>query len=400
VTKSLLFLGGVVLVTGRLTGGIGFQSLGADRYGGKYYFYILAAIVGYFAFSSQRVPPHRAGLYLAMFFLPGLTSLISNLAYAAGPGFYFIYNIFPAAFAQDQAAGDAALNSFNIVRIGGLQAASLALSAYLLARYGIRGVLDQAKPLPAFLFLASCVGWVACGYRSSLILFALIFLVLFYVEGLHRTRLLAAFAALAIAGGAVLLPLADRLPLAMQRSLAFLPINVDPMLTAVAKNSTDWRIEIWKVMIPQIPKYFWKGKGYLVNPHDLELASNQAFRMDAGTAYGAILSGDYHSGPLSVIIPLGIFGVIGFVWFLTAAIRVLYHNYKYGDPSLRRINACLLAVFVARVIEFIFVFGSLYGDLCIFTGLIGFGVSLNGEVRPQAEEVPIEESLQAFETLS
>src|SRR5207248_1711091 len=140
--------------------------------------------------------------------------------------------------------------------------------------------------------------------------------------------------------------------------------------------------------------------GYLVTPQDLEMAANQTFRMDAGNAYGAILSGDYHSGPLSVIIPFGIFGVIGFVWFLSAAIKVLYHNYKFGDPSLKRINACLLAVFLARMLVFVFVFGSFYGDLCIFTGLIGFSVSLNGQPRPQVQEEPIEESLQAFETIS
>src|SRR5258706_3127151 len=102
VTKSLLFLLAVVLVTGQLTGGIRFHALGAERYGGKHYFYMLAAVAGYFAFTSQRIPAHRAGVYLALFFLPCLTSLISNLAYMAGPGFFFFYNIFSASFSQDQ----------------------------------------------------------------------------------------------------------------------------------------------------------------------------------------------------------------------------------------------------------------------------------------------------------
>ncbi len=93
--------------------------------------------------------------------------------------------------------------------------------------------------------------------------------------------------------------------------------------------------------------------------------------------------------------------MIGFVWFLAAALRVLYQNYRFGDPNLKRINTCLLVMFAARVVLFIFVFGSLYSDLCIFTGLIGFSVSLNGPQQPEAEpETVIEDSLQAYETLS
>jgi len=39
--------------------------------------------------------------------------------------------------------------------------------------------------------------------------------------------------------------------------------------------------------------------------------------------YGAELAGDYHNGPLSVIIPFGVFGVIAFVWFLLRASKGL-----------------------------------------------------------------------------
>src|SRR6266850_3595033 len=77
LTKPLAFLVAVVFVTAQLTGGIGFHSLGGSQYGGKYYFGILVAVAGYFALTSQRIPPHRAGLYMAMFFLPGLSSLVS-----------------------------------------------------------------------------------------------------------------------------------------------------------------------------------------------------------------------------------------------------------------------------------------------------------------------------------
>ena len=64
----------------------------------------------------------------------------------------------------------------------------------------------------------------------------------------------------------------------------------------------------------------------------------------------AMLAGDYHSGPLFVVIPFGLCGVAALLLFLGTALRVLYHNYRFGDPALRQINAFLLAAFAARAI--------------------------------------------------
>jgi hypothetical protein len=90
---------------------------------------------------------------------------------------------------------------------------------------------------------------------------------------------------------------------------------------------------------------------------------------------------DYHNGPLSVIITFGIFGVIGFIWFLVAACRGLYFNYRYGDPELHNINATLLALFLARILLFLFIFGGFYGDMAHFAGIIGLSLALNGGIR-------------------
>ena len=56
LTKPLIFLTGVVVITAGVSGGIGLSVFGAVRAGGKGYFFILAAIAGYFAMTSQRIP--------------------------------------------------------------------------------------------------------------------------------------------------------------------------------------------------------------------------------------------------------------------------------------------------------------------------------------------------------
>jgi hypothetical protein len=98
--------------------------------------------------------------------------------------------------------------------------------------------------------------------------------------------------------------------------------------------------------------------------------------MDSGS--GSAYTMDYHNGPLSLLIPFGIYGAVAFTWFLIAGLRVLYRNFKYGAPEFRNINALLLATFAARVVVFYLVFGSLYSDLAGFLGWLGLGVAING----------------------
>jgi hypothetical protein len=398
VTKSLLFLSAVVVGTAFLTGGLGFRSMGSSTYGGRNYAYIAAAVLGYFAFSSQRIPKERAGLYLALFFLPGLTGMASNLIYMAGPSFYSLFDFFPVENAMEQASADASPTRY-FGRIYGFAIASPALYCYVLARYGIRGSCDVTKPWRGLLLLAAASGCIVSGFRSTLILFALTFCAAFYLEGLHRTRLLAVAAGLTLAFAAAVLPLADKLPLEVQRTLSFLPINVDPIIKRSATDSTNWRLQMWKDVLPQVPTYLLKGKGYALDPNAMYWAAVSTAHSFGPGYVGTIFAGDYHNGPLSVIMPFGIWGAIGFVWFLAASLRYLYGNYRLGDPQLKQINTCLLAAFAAKVLFFTFVFGSFQNDLYFFAGLMGFSVSLNGELAAQVAEERTAEEEEALEAL-
>src|SRR2546421_9498295 len=90
MTRPLLVFAAVILVTAQLTGGVGIRSLGSERYGGRGYFFLFTAIIGYFALTSQKIPTHRAGFYAALFLLSGLTAVIGDLAYLGGRPFYFL----------------------------------------------------------------------------------------------------------------------------------------------------------------------------------------------------------------------------------------------------------------------------------------------------------------------
>jgi len=386
LARPLLFFGAVVVITALLTGGFGLRILGSGRQGGRGYFYLLAALAGFFAFTSERFPPARAKAYVAMFFLPGLTAVISNLAYAAGPKFYFLFDWSPIGTVSEQVTRDFALPS-GLARMGGLVMASAALSGYLLARYGVRGVLQLGRPGRLFLFLLAAVGCMASGYRSALILFVLTFAVMFWLEGLHRTRLLPLLAGAGALAGVVVMCQLDKLPFVVQRSLSFLPVPVDPAVRENVEQSNQWRLGMWRDVLPEVPKYLLKGKGYSLDPDELFISQLAGPQQPGGSSVTAALAGDYHNGALSVLMPFGLFGAIGFGWFLLAGWRYLYHNYRLGLPQLHRVNTFLLAAYVAKAAFFFLIFGALYLDFYTFAGLLGFSVSLNGwpAARSEAE---------------
>ena len=96
ITLPLLCLGVVALVTAKMTGGFGLHALGNPVMGGKKYVFLLAGIVGYFALTARRIPPERAGLYVALFFLGGCLDVIGDLVAFIPRSFYFLFLFFPA----------------------------------------------------------------------------------------------------------------------------------------------------------------------------------------------------------------------------------------------------------------------------------------------------------------
>lgn len=400
IIRPLLFLVAVVLITAQMRGGIGLQASGSDVAGGKRYVFLLAGILGYFALTCRPIPKEKAYFYGSLFFLGGLTAIISSSLPLVNPAFYLIFAIFPPEHSGFEALG--LVQQSEVFRLGGLSSASIAICCALLACYGIKGIFNFSSPLSFVPFafrggfqvnrpwrliifiLASSLSLFG-GFRSNLILLALIFALQFCYERLFQTRLLPVFATVAVFAAAVILPMADKMPLSIQRTLSIFPIEVDPAAKVSADASTEWRLTMWKLLLPEVPQYIFLGKGYAMNLRDLEFISSQEMQGRGDSMETAMISGDYHSGPLSVIIPFGIFGVIGFLWFVVASVKVLTKNHRYGDPALANINCFLLAYFVARAIQFFLVFGSLYSSMMLFTGIVGLSVALNGGVQTKKQ---------------
>jgi O-antigen ligase len=355
---------------------------------------LLFCVVGYFALAAHPVPRERAHLYAALFLLGGITTVIGDVFYFRNPALQYIYWLFPPNTGTVE-------GPTGMARFGGINMASLVVAYFLLARYGIRGLFNARAPWRIVLLLALIAASMLGGYRSFLIAFLLAFGIQFCLEGLHRTRLLLVLLVGSILIAGVVLPFVQRFPSSIQRALAFLPVPIDPVVRQDAEASSNWRVELWKSILPQVPEYFWLGKGYVFTKQDYDYAINQytgyilPFSQEESWA---ALAGDYHNGPLSVIIPFGVWGAAAFLWFLAAGWRVVYLNYRYGDPNLRIINSFLLAGFITRILIFMFIFGAFDGDMHFFVGYLGFSVCLNGGVCRRALEL-VRQRVEPQETI-
>ena len=388
LTWPLLVMFAVVVGTAKLTGGFGFKAFGSEVYGGKKYLLTLVGILSYFALTARKIPPSQVRLALALFFLGGITYGIGDLISVIPSPFRFIFWIFPPTSLYTGM-------EIGTTRLNGVQFVSTGLFCYMMARYGIRGIFSLSRPWRLMLFfLFSGIGLLG-GYRGVYIAMAGTFAFQFFLEGLHRTKLLPIFAFCGLLVMVVTVPLVSKLPFTVQRSLAFLPLPVDPLAKQNADSSVEWRMDLWRAMLPQIPKYLWLGKGYAITMEDFEfMGTDSAFRAVDPTQQGLAISSDYHSGWITVLITFGAWGMLAFLWFAFASLWVLYRNYRHGDPNLRIINCFLLANFATRFLTIMsFGGGGFHSDLAPLVGCVGLSVVFNGGVcGPAPQLVPESEA--------
>jgi hypothetical protein len=385
LTWSLLALSLVILVTAQLTGGIGLRSFGSEVYGGKRYFFLFGAVLLYFAFVWKKIEPEKSQFYAGMLLLTSVTAGFSNLAYTLGPSFNFLFLLFPAEWAIQQAMSDFGGPEIALTRVSGLSPACGAVISFYLLRYGLAGVLDLRRPMRIIMVsLALAIGLFS-GFRAHLVLQMLLVFFLFLSQKLYRTRLLPLTIVACCLAFAFVAAVSDRLPLTVQRSLAILPLRLDPVAVQDAKVSMEWRLDMWNVVIQELPKYLLLGKGYALDPTDIFLTEEAVRRGQLSSYESAISAGDYHNGPLSILMTFGIFGALTFSWVLAAGTRVLWKNYRYGAPELWNINSFLLAFYLAHLVFFLVIFGSFQTDLVFFTGIFGFSISVNHGVRKRED---------------
>ena len=376
----LLFTAAMALMTAQLTGGIGLKTLGGDTGGGKKYIQLFIGVATFFALISRKIPKEQRNLYVVFFFLSGAPAFISDLFPVLPSPLNYINLLFPPSASSTE--GGFAIGA---TRLAALATTGGVVANYMLARYGIRGICSAQHPLRLLLFGSMLLVTLLGGFRIVLITYIMILIMLFFLEGLHRTRMVLVFAMVGIMGATLLVPFANKLPFTFQRALSFLPLNLDPVAKMDADGSKEWRERMWADVWPKVPQYLLLGKGYALHAEDFAAMGGGAFA-GLGTGRdqsqdGLAISMDYHNGPLSTLMPFGVWGMISYLWVTLATLFVLYRNWRYGDAEIKTVNAFIMALALQTFIGYFFLFGAYSSDIGTFAKLAGFSVALNWGIK-------------------
>jgi len=148
------------------------------------------------------------------------------------------------------------------------------------------------------------------------------------------------------------------LPVSFQRGLTWLPfVKVSSLAKAQAQQTIKWRVDIWRSVLPDVPRYLWIGKGCAFNREEF------LYLMD--TRGGAsleklMLTGSYHNGPLGLIIKFGAISLILLLglWFVSCRKHMRLAQGEWHDQRIKGYHRVMLAYFITRCLTFIFIFGS------------------------------------------
>jgi hypothetical protein len=203
------------------------------------------------------------------------------------------------------------------------------------------------------------------GFRNSLFQAGFYILLATYLwdKGLGVFRMaviLAAALALAIA-----LQTIHPLPNSIQRSLSFIPGPWSEQIKEGSKESTDWRVEMWKIALTtdRYIKNKWIGDGFGFSALELQIMQSANF---GGVGFigedaqkeAFMVQGSFHSGPLSSIRFAGYIGLLAILMMLVAIAVYAVNMLKLAWNTPYRPLAILLVLgAVYGPFVFILIFG-------------------------------------------
>jgi len=171
------------------------------------------------------------------------------------------------------------------------------------------------------------------------------------------------------------------LPLQFQRAVSWLPrIQVETVAMDDADGTLQWRFDLWDTAFLELrenPEFLLVGKG-------LTYSSDEYFAMEyAGPVYTnymwAVITSTYHQGVISLLVILGIPGLIIGVAFL--GIGLFYNrpgkiNHAF-DPDLKSVQLVIYAYLSLIIAKFF----TIYGDLHVSWPVICFWFMLLENLR-------------------
>jgi O-antigen ligase len=337
--------------------GFGLRILGSDVMGGRFYFQQLVCAVFPFLFvlcwNSEKT-------LLRLFILQcclTVTFLISDFVFARAPKeFFFILQFF-------ELPGDAVGFEMNAQQSGMQRFQSLAVGAQgLLFLLFLRLNLNQVFGRKGILLIPLSLLILGFGLISGHRILALVVGVTFFFYAFaHRffsMRNLAVFAGMASFVLVIVYAFADRLPLAAQRALSFLPaIQISDTAYYDGYGTLETRRQLREIGMQMAPDYFWLGRGFG------QMGSGDfSQQWDPTGITMHVNQGRFYNGIIGLLVNTGFAGTVFMVLFLgcgtALAWRILRHLRTHGcEDAFERMCGILCGFWMASTLSFIFLHG-------------------------------------------
>lgn len=341
--------------------GAGIRLLGSDLWGGRTYITAMVTMAFYILSPWMRFRPLHVKVLVVGRLLAGLLPAFVQGAFLLSGGTFYILAYFVDAQlgrVAEAAFGDAgSMSRFSTLRTLG---ASLLPFAFVFPLRRWKAVVIPMIIIPSSLLLTALSGF------RSLLLGQLVICFTWGLITFHKKNRLKFVAAIALVGligwFALIAGIGRVFPLSVQRAVSFVPLaNVDEMAQDDADRSTMWRLEIWALAWEEIPQYMIIGKGF----------SFPAEYLTEMVGYGqmpenrdiAFLTHNYHSGPLLLLLDLGVPGFLLCTAFFFVSCREHASALKrFSQPRLDHLYYKFMTiVYIWQVASFYLIYGDLSG---------------------------------------
>lgn len=337
--------------------GFGFRQLGGSQIGGMSYLRLAIPMFIYLMSPYLRMNPRQWKIALIGYCLVGLLPAIADMVFVfSGGTLHHLYYIVRPRGSVSRSMEALAYGS-KIFRLRRLPHTELLILG--LVMFGWHGA---SRLLVLILGIGSALMAGLTGFRLRILELGMLIATMVYVSNpRHRVKTTLKLSTALLCSFIIISVVIPHLPLAMQRSVSWIPgVKISSLAVRSASGTVQWRIQLWKEMLTLVPKYVLVGRGLAFGEAHIA-ESAQVVGRDPYKVGMALATHEYHNGPLGMLLDTGILGLMLVVLILFGS--VVRHFRISQTPWHNTTLQWYHRILFARYASLCFVWAFLYGDI-------------------------------------
>jgi len=347
--------------------GLGMRSAGSGLVGGASYIKLLFG-AGFLFCAQYYTLSEKQWRNIIIFMLIGSTlQTISQLIFMLSGGKIYQHFMFVQPYIYglvENMVGEAGAGTYRFHGLAGVSSQLLVTGLVFIPYKGT----DKIKV--AILVGVCLVMALMSGFRSNALDIFVVTIAFIVMSAPRGQKAAYALGVGSILAGVLLvaIPAMPYLPYPVQRALSWLPFaDVSFLAQQDATGSAQWRLQVWKYSLSHWQDYMWLGRGFTFHMSEI-----QSLSVRADMILEAFITHNYHSGPISLLLDLGLPGFILGSCFLFSCARYSLKPLKYpASPFIVRAHIIFRVKLFLSVLWYYFIHGDVRSTfITIFINLV------------------------------